>query len=92
MFYANRCAGCHGNTGAGDGPMARMLNPQPRDLANHIWQEMTDDASLIKIIHEGGGAVGRSLSMPASPDLKDNPKLTAEVIQLIRSFKRRGGS
>jgi hypothetical protein len=68
--------------------MARMLNPQPRDLANHIWQETVDDASLIKIIHDGGGSVGRSLSMPASPDLKDNPKLTAEMIQLIRSFRR----
>lgn len=31
-LYAGHCAYCHGATGAGDGPQASVLNPQPKDL------------------------------------------------------------
>ena len=30
--YADYCAGCHGETGDGNGPAARFLNPKPRDF------------------------------------------------------------
>ncbi len=31
-LYAERCAGCHGTLGQGDGPQAAGLDPQPADL------------------------------------------------------------
>ncbi|WP_425041152.1 c-type cytochrome [Primorskyibacter sp. S187A] len=31
-LYREYCAACHGETGAGDGPLARGLNPAPRNL------------------------------------------------------------
>src|SRR5262245_12646763 len=30
--YAGNCAGCHGDKGDGKGPMARFLNPRPRNF------------------------------------------------------------
>lgn len=30
--YANYCAGCHGESGDGNGPAARFLDPKPRDF------------------------------------------------------------
>jgi high-affinity iron transporter len=32
LFTANGCAGCHGETGRGDGPAGAALNPKPRDF------------------------------------------------------------
>ena len=31
-LYATYCASCHGANGAGDGPVAEALSPQPSDL------------------------------------------------------------
>jgi mono/diheme cytochrome c family protein len=32
QLYARYCSACHGETGKGDGPMKRVLTPQPPDL------------------------------------------------------------
>jgi high-affinity iron transporter len=32
--YRNNCAGCHGDLGHGDGPLARSLNPKPASLSD----------------------------------------------------------
>ncbi|MFL5402882.1 MAG: FTR1 family protein [Gemmatimonadales bacterium] len=32
--YQESCAGCHGNLGQGDGPLARGMEPKPADLTN----------------------------------------------------------
>jgi high-affinity iron transporter len=32
--YRSNCAGCHGNRGHGDGPLARSLNPKPARLSD----------------------------------------------------------
>ena len=52
--------------------------PTPRPSAQSCWRA--------KVIVEGGGAVGKSLLMPASPALKDKPEVMAELVTLIRSF------
>ena len=37
LFEAN-CAGCHGRSGAGDGPAAAALSPRPTNLAEHRYR------------------------------------------------------
>ncbi len=37
QLYANYCAGCHGATGAGDGPAAAGLRPRPSNLSAHRY-------------------------------------------------------
>jgi cytochrome c oxidase cbb3-type subunit 2/cytochrome c oxidase cbb3-type subunit I/II len=38
-LYAEHCAGCHGATGAGDGPGASMLGPRPANFVEHEYSE-----------------------------------------------------
>ena len=33
LYAQNGCAGCHGETGLGDGPAGAALNPKPRDFS-----------------------------------------------------------
>lgn len=69
-LYSERCAPCHGDTGRGDGPAGKYLQPPPAAIANAI-KGRTDDW-IAKVIKGGGGAVGESPTMPASPDLSDD--------------------
>lgn len=55
-LYTIRCVICHGETGIGDGPGARALNPKP---ANHTSDKVQDesDGELFWKISEGRGAM-----------------------------------
>lgn len=39
--YQKWCAGCHGETGAGDGPAASTMLPRPRDFTGALYQIRT---------------------------------------------------
>ena len=58
--YQQWCAGCHGDTGAGDGPAAKAMLPQPRDFTRGVYKirttasgEIPTDADLLRVISEG---------------------------------------
>ncbi|MGH7606204.1 MAG: c-type cytochrome, partial [Gemmatimonadales bacterium] len=60
VVYQNWCAGCHGETGAGDGEAARYMLPRPRDFTGAIYQirstasgELPTNADLMRAIDEG---------------------------------------
>lgn len=38
QMYADHCAACHGFTGHGDGPVAHLLEAQPRSLVDEPWR------------------------------------------------------
>lgn len=62
--YAQACAACHGDTGRGDGPAAKGLNPPPANLAwGSGMHMMRGDSFLYWTIEEGGAPVGSA--MPA---------------------------
>jgi len=65
--FSSVCASCHGPAGNADGPMAAALNPKPARFADPaFWaSKRGKDAELVMAIRQGGGAVGRSSSMPA---------------------------
>ena len=62
--YLKLCAGCHGNSGKGDGPGAARLNPKPRDHTNGKYMNTLTDQYLFDVIKQGGKAVGLSELMP----------------------------
>lgn len=62
--YQQFCVSCHGATGQGDGPAAAILNPKPRNFKDVAVMSKKTDAELMKVIKEGGPAVGLSASMP----------------------------
>ncbi len=87
-YYQQKCVVCHGEGGKGDGPGAAALNPKPKDLSDPAWQGSVDDAHIKKVILGGGAAVGKSLIMPANPDLKGKDKLQDELVKVIRGLKK----
>ncbi|MGI9559246.1 MAG: c-type cytochrome [Thermodesulfobacteriota bacterium] len=62
--FATLCASCHGAAGKGDGIAAAALNPKPRDLSNAAYLSTLTDEYLLKVITQGGAAVGKSNIMP----------------------------
>ena len=64
QVYAASCAACHGQTGQGDGPLARTLTPRPANLAWLSSMPMGRwDAYMDWTVSEGGAPVGSA--MPA---------------------------
>jgi high-affinity iron transporter len=59
--YRANCAGCHGNLGRGDGPMAAGLDPAPSNLAD--WAALRDQSPLDFYRRVSIGVVGTA--MPA---------------------------
>jgi mono/diheme cytochrome c family protein len=69
--YEKNCVACHGASGKGEGPAGKMLKPPPADFATALKGKA--DADIIKVIKEGGKAVGKSAAMPAfGAKLKDD--------------------
>lgn len=58
--YLKWCAGCHGDSGLGDGDAATHLLPRPRDFTLGVYKfrstpsgEVPTDADLLRIVNEG---------------------------------------
>lgn len=88
--YAARCQGCHGPTGAGDGPVGRMLKPAPQRFSDALWQARVTDDELRQAIVLGGAAVKKSPSMPPAKDLQ--PDAVDAVIAFVRSLRAAHGT
>ena len=50
-----RCVLCHGETGKGDGPGGKVLNPKPRDWTDHAYMSTRTDEQLYEVIYNGKG-------------------------------------
>lgn len=50
MQYNKNCASCHGKTGLGDGPKARMLETFSGDFSGAYYQNQTDGEHFYKTI------------------------------------------
>jgi hypothetical protein len=85
-YFAQKCALCHGEHGAGDGPGSAGLNPKPRAFSDPTWQASVTNAQIERIIVQGGTAVGKSPSMPPNPDIEDDPQIVADLRDIVRGF------
>ena len=63
--FQNTCSPCHGPDGQGNGPAAAALTPRPANFNDAGFWETRDRAHVIRVITEGGAAVGRSPVMAA---------------------------
>jgi len=50
-LWADHCAGCHGETGRGDGPAAQWLRPHPTNLAEHEYTSVRLADALWNGVH-----------------------------------------
>ena len=85
-LFSKSCAGCHGESGKGDGSAAAALNPKPKDLSDKGYNKTLDDAFLHNIITKGGAAVGKAPMMPPFAQLKEQD--VNDVIAYIRSLAK----
>ncbi len=75
------CMNCHGQSGAGDGPLAASLNPSPRNFRHHgFWRHRTEGEVFWVIKH---GVAGTAM-IGFGDQLTDEEIWT--IIQYERSF------
>jgi mono/diheme cytochrome c family protein len=85
-IFKTRCTMCHGPGGKGDGPAGMALTPRPRNMTDPEWQKSVTDEHIEKIIVGGGSSVGKSVLMPANPDLANKPEVVKALRQIVRGF------
>ena len=72
VYESAKCGTCHGAMGKGDGPVGQKLKDKPSDWsAGGGGLKGMDDQKIFDAILKGGGAVGKSKAMPASPKLSE---------------------
>jgi len=91
QVYTQRCAGCHGTTGDGQGPAGAHLNPPPRDYRKGIFKFTSTPRGskprredLRRIVHYGA----KGTSMPAFRWLPEEER--EAVIDYVQVLASRG--
>ena len=56
--YQKQCAGCHGDTGKGDGAMGEELTPKPSNLSDADWKHGATDGEIFTVIRDGVKSTG----------------------------------
>jgi cytochrome c oxidase cbb3-type subunit 2 len=86
--YEKWCAGCHGDTGAGDGFASKAMLPHPRDFTKGIYKirttasgEIPTDADLRHVVEVGMPGT----AMPEWKTRLSDAEIGA-VVQYIMSF------
>jgi mono/diheme cytochrome c family protein len=87
-LFAQRCAMCHGEKGAGDGALAATMpaDQKPRNLSGSEYKYAKDDAKLKEVISKGGAAFGLSVLMPAQSDLNDAQ--LDDLVAFVKSLRK----
>lgn len=57
-LYDKQCAGCHGETGKGDGAMGEELDPRPSSLSDADWKHGSTDGEIFTLIRDGSKGTG----------------------------------
>jgi hypothetical protein len=80
-LYAQRCLGCHGSLGRGDGPVAASLPARLPDFRETVQRKST--GQIRRVISEGRGI------MPAfGPALR--PSEVTDMVEMVRFLSREG--
>ena len=85
-LFAELCVACHGQAGAGDGPVASALTPRPASFVDPTFQAARTDQQLVAVITAGKPpmpAFGQQLSPAQVKSLVDY------ILQLGRQAKKK---
>jgi high-affinity iron transporter len=84
-LYFQRCASCHGATGAGGGTYARELTTLPPEIGRLAWQAERSDSQLAEAIVQGvpGSAMPGTRDLPAAD--------IASLVAYIRTLPGKAG-
>ncbi|GIW40019.1 MAG: hypothetical protein KatS3mg076_0596 [Candidatus Binatia bacterium] len=82
-IYAKRCAYCHGESGRGDGPAGRLLEPPPTNFADPDYWARADVAKMKDAIRNGRQGTAM---MPFAPSLSEED--IDNLLSYLRTFGR----
>ena len=82
-LFAQRCASCHGVTGAGDGVLAKSLTRLPPEIGTVAWQIERSDEQLGEVVRAGIPGT----AMPPSAEL--SPVQVQNVVSYLRTLPSR---
>lgn len=85
LLYETHCTVCHGRSGKGDGPGARVIRQPMRDFSNPSAMREVNDRFLFEIVKKGSSQFGRSNAMP-SWGMKLSDEEIRAVVAHIRSL------
>jgi mono/diheme cytochrome c family protein len=85
--YVANCAGCHGEDGRGNGPMAKTLRPPPTDFTNGCFMAAVTDHELYTAVHKGGRAAGRGSGMSPWKERLTEQQIH-DVVVYVRSLSK----
>ena len=85
-IYMQQCKACHGESGRGDGPAAKGLDPKPSDLSFIMKRHIATDEYLFWTIAEGGKPIGST--MPAYKGILSEKDIWAVILYLRDRFGR----
>ena len=80
-IYKKHCQMCHGETGLGDGPAGKRMNPKPSNFQDKEKMAAGSDEDLLKQITKG-----KSPMPPFERKLKENERWM--VLHYIRTFAK----
>lgn len=78
--YIEWCTDCHGESGSGDGPLARLVREPPSDLTDDVWSTGGTDEDLITVIRNGTRTGMRGY------DSKFDAEALQDLVNYIRSL------
>lgn len=79
--YLDKCSECHGTSGKGDGPQAKLYDPLPADHTNAQKMKNFTDGELFYIISEG------RKPMPSFKKRYSEEQIW-QLVNLVRSFSK----
>jgi len=89
-LYERWCAGCHGDTGAGDGEAAAFMLPRPRDFTTAVYQVRSTASGELPTDDDMRAVIDNGMPGTAMPGWAD--KLSGgerdDVIAYLKSFSR----
>jgi mono/diheme cytochrome c family protein len=90
-LYRQHCAACHGITGGGAGPAAKMLNPYPRDFRWGIFKYTSTRAGMKPTADDLRRTLRRGIPATAMPSFRRLPQHEQEaLIQYVKYLSIRG--
>src|SRR2546427_11806765 len=86
--YVKWCAGCHGDTGAGDGPAASHMLPRPRDFTGAIYKIRTTASGQLPTDQDVLRSIDEGLPGTAMPAWKDrlSERERRDVLAYLKTF------
>ena len=86
-IYEASCVPCHGSQGAGDGPAAAALDPQPVDLADAPMMQAHGDGYVFWRVSKGGAMDPFNSAMLAYESTLSEEEIW-QVISYVRTFSK----